>query len=105
MSVSAQLPPVKERYEIKYLRPRALIEPITRFISPYCSMDAFSARAKERFYLVNSLYFDTRGLEFLKQRLWGKESRFNTRTRAYGTGDAPPYFLEIKHKTGTCVKK
>ncbi|MEN8129497.1 MAG: polyphosphate polymerase domain-containing protein [Pseudomonadota bacterium] len=105
MTVSAQLPPVKERYELKYMIPREMVEPITRFISPYCSMDAFSARTEGNFYPVNSLYFDTRGLEFLKQRLWGKESRFNMRARAYGNGDAPPYFLEIKHKTGTCVKK
>jgi len=105
MSVSAQLPPVKERYELKYMIPREMVDPITRFISPYCSMDAFSAKADDGFYPVNSLYFDTRGLEFLKQRLWGKESRFNMRARAYGNGDKPPYFLEIKHKTGTCVKK
>lgn len=105
MFVSAQLPPVKERYEIKYLIPRELIEPISRFISPYCEMDAFSAGANEYFYPVNSLYFDTRGLEFLNQRLGGKESRFNMRARAYGGGGLPPYFLEIKHKTGTFVRK
>ncbi len=75
------------------------------FISPYCSMDAFSARAEKRFYPVNSLGFGKRGLEVLKQRLWGNESRFNMRARAYDNGDAAPYFLEIKHKTGTCVKK
>jgi SPX domain protein involved in polyphosphate accumulation len=105
MSISAQLPPVKERYELKYLIPREMVEPITRFISPYCSMDAHSASAPEQFYRVNSLYFDTRGLEFLKQRMLGQESRFNMRARAYGDGDKPPYFLEIKHKSGTCVKK
>ena len=82
-----------------------MVEPITRFISPYCSMDAFSAQADDSFYTVNSLYFDTRGLEFLRQRLDGCESRFNMRARAYADGDKPPYFLEIKHKTGTCVKK
>lgn len=105
MAISAQLPPVKERYELKYLIPSEMVGPITRFISPYCSMDAFSERAAGHFYPVNSLYFDTLGLEFLKQRLWGKDGRFNMRARAYGKGDAPPYFLEIKHKTGNCVRK
>jgi len=105
MAISLQLPPVKERYELKYMIPREMVEPITRFISPYCTMDAHSDNAKEHFYAVNSLYFDTRGREFLNQRLHGRESRFNMRARAYGNGDEPPYFLEIKHKTGTCVKK
>ncbi len=105
MAVSAQLPPVIERYELKYLIPREMVEPITRFISPYCEMDAFSVSAPEKFYKVNSLYFDTPGLEFLKQRMLGRESRFNMRARAYADGNKPPFFLEIKQKTGSGVKK
>ena len=105
MSISAQLPPVKERYELKYLIPMEMVDPITRFISPYCAMDVFSEGADDSFYAVNSLYFDTRQLEFLRQRLDGRESRFNMRARSYGDGRKPPYFLEIKHKNGTCVKK
>lgn len=105
MAVAAQLPPVKERYELKYLVPWDLVEPLSRFIEPYCAMDAFSDSSADGFYVVNSLYFDTRGYEFLKQRLWGRDTRFNMRVRSYGAGDQPPYFMEIKHKTGTCVKK
>ena len=99
------LPPVLERHELKYLIPYGLVEPVTSFIAPYCSLDYFSSLADNHFYQVNSLYFDTRSLEFLQQRLYGKDSRFNMRVRAYANGDKAPYFMEVKHKLGAIVKK
>jgi len=107
MAEKITLPAVLERYELKYLIPMSYVEPITQFISPYCDYDYFSLQAKDEdyFYRVNSLYFDTRSYEFLKQRLWGRDTRFNMRVRNYGEGKEPPYFMEIKHKTGTYVKK
>ncbi|MFQ5544160.1 MAG: polyphosphate polymerase domain-containing protein [Nitrospiria bacterium] len=109
MSEIIHLPPVMERYEIKYLIPWSYVEPITQFIRPYCSMDYHSMQAKTEnyFYLVNNLYFDTPGYEFLKQRISGKQIRFNMRVRTYGDGEKPPYFLEVKHRTGiqAVVKK
>lgn len=105
MSVRNELPPVLERYELKYLVPYSYIEPIARFIEPYCSLDYYSSKSEDNFYVVNSLYFDTFGYEFLKQRLWGKEERFNMRVRAYADGKQPPYYMEIKHKIGSTVKK
>lgn len=101
------LPAVLERYELKYLIPLSYVEPITQFLAPYCQLDYFSVQAQDadHFYRVNSLYFDTRNYEFLKRRLWGHDSRFNMRVRTYGEGNAPPYFMEIKHKTGPFVKK
>ncbi|MBC8210645.1 MAG: polyphosphate polymerase domain-containing protein [Gammaproteobacteria bacterium] len=104
-AVLSNLPPVLERHELKYLVPYELVEPITRFISPYCSLDHYSSLAEDHFYVVNSLYFDTRGLELLQQRMNGKDSRFNMRVRAYADGDKAPYFMEIKHKIGSIVKK
>ncbi len=104
-SVLNNLPPVLERHELKYLIPYSYVEPITAFIAPYCSLDHYSSLADNHFYVVNSLYFDTRGLEFLKQRMNGKDSRFNMRVRAYADGDKAPYFMEIKHKIGSIVKK
>ena len=104
-SVLNKLPPVLERYELKYLVPRSYIEPITDFISPYCSLDHYSDISENNFYVVNSLYFDTPGFEFLKQRMNGKDSRFNMRVRAYAEGDKAPYFMEIKHKTSGIIKK
>lgn len=94
-----------DRYELKYLIPLSYVEPISDFIAPYCELDKHSLIAKNNFYTVNSLYMDSRGNEFLKQRLWGKDSRFNMRARAYGDGNSPPYFLEVKRKSGSGVKK
>ncbi len=100
-----KLPPTLLRYELKYAIPREMVEPIKRFIAPYCSMDYHSAQSEDNFYTVNSLYFDTRNCEFLEQRLWGKDLRFNMRVRFYGDGTKPPYHLEIKQKVGGGIKK
>ena len=99
------LPPVLERHELKYLIPMSYVEPITYFLRPYCQLDYFSEQSADTYYVVNSLYFDTRGLEFLQQRLYGKDGRFNIRVRSYTEAGDPPYFMEIKHKTGVAVKK
>ncbi len=98
------LPPVLERHELKYLIPLSLVEPISQYISPYCKLDFHSVEADNQFYQVNNLYFDTQNCQFLEQRLWGRDRRFNMRVRAYADGK-PPYFLEIKHKMGCSVKK
>jgi SPX domain protein involved in polyphosphate accumulation len=102
MSALTTLPPVLERYELKYLIPMAYVEPISDFISLYCALDAHSEVAKPNghFYAVNSLYFDTPGHEFFKQRIDGQARRVNMRARTYGDGSQPPYFLEIKQRMG-----
>ena len=96
---------VLERHELKYLIPYSYVEPISRFIAPYCQLDYYSSLAENNFYDVNSLYFDTHNLEFLKKRMYGTDSRVNMRVRAYGDGTKAPYFLEIKHKKRAVVKK
>jgi SPX domain protein involved in polyphosphate accumulation len=102
MSTLNSLPPVLERYELKYLIPMAYVEPISDFIGLYCTLDAHSEVAKSNghFYAVNSLYFDTPGHEFFKQRVEGQARRVNMRARTYGDGSQPPYFLEIKQRVG-----
>lgn len=105
MAVMASLPPTIERHELKYAIPEHYIEPICRFIEPYCSLDSHSSITTDQYYQVNSLYFDTRSLEFLQQRLYGKDGRFNVRVRCYGDAGEPPYFLEIKQKSGVTGKK
>jgi len=100
MAIISALPPTLERHELKYAIPYRYVESISQFIRPYCDLDYHSAIVEDNFYLVNSLYFDTYGMEFLKQRLWGKDGRFNMRVRFYGDTGDPPYFLEIKQKKG-----
>jgi SPX domain protein involved in polyphosphate accumulation len=101
-SAQHSLPPVLERYELKYLVPVAYVEPISDFLSLYCVLDAHAqaASANGHFYAVNSLYFDTPGHEFFKQRVDGQARRVNMRARTYGDGSQPPYFLEIKQRVG-----
>ncbi len=96
------LPPVLERYELKYLIPYEYVEPITDFLMVYCSLDHYSEIAADNnyFYKISTLYLDTPNYEFLRQRVEGKAIRFNMRARAYGDGDKAPYFLEIKNRTG-----
>ena len=99
------LPPVIERYELKYVIPYSLVEPISDYLAPYCAYDHHSMAYADRFYPVNSLYFDTPNHRFLKQRMYGVDRRFNMRVRAYGDGEEGPYFAEIKFKSATSVKK
>lgn len=103
------LPPVLERYELKYLIPWEYVEPMTDFLTVYCSLDYYSELAENNdyFYTISTLYFDTPNHEFLRQRMEGKAIRFNMRARAYGNGEKAPYFLEIKNRSGIAgvVKK
>jgi SPX domain protein involved in polyphosphate accumulation len=105
MAIRKELPATLDRYELKYLIPWSYVEPVSRFVETYCDLDYHSARSADHFYRVNTLYFDTPACEFLKQRLWGKTNRFNMRVRSYGDGTGGPYYMEIKHRRNTTVKK
>lgn len=94
-----------ERHELKYVIPYALVERISQYVSPYCELDEHSATSSNGFYQVNSLYFDTPGSQFLTSRLWGSDSRFNMRARAYSDDPGASVFLEVKHRRATISKK
>jgi hypothetical protein len=100
-----ELPAVIERFEMKYTIPFSMIEPISNFISPYCSMDKYSTISDDKFYIINSLYFDTPDFLFLRNRMRRVENRFNMRIRSYGEDPRQPFFLEIKQRRGDTVKK
>ncbi len=102
---TATTPSLLDRYEAKYLIPRQLINPIVNFISPYCAFDKHSALSEDRFYKVNSLYFDTPDYLFLRQRMNKAERRFNMRIRSYGDDPEFPYFFEIKQRIGDIIRK
>lgn len=99
------LPPVLERYELKFTIPFEYIEPISQFVAPYCSMDKYSTNSENNFYRVNNLYLDSPNFLFLKKRMEGAENRFNMRVRSYGNNPTMPYFVEIKQKLGSIIKK
>ena len=99
------IPPVLERYESKYTIPFSMVDDISRFIEPYCSMDAYSEKSPDLYYTINSLYFDTPDYLFLKLRLQKADNRFNMRVRTYGEDPILPWFFEIKHKRGDIMRK
>lgn len=94
-----------ERYELKFLIPEDLIEPISDFVSIYCELDPYSEREKDKFYKVNNIYLDSPSFLFLQKRLAGIDHRFNMRIRSYGETPSFPFFCEVKHKTMGIVKK
>jgi len=100
-----EIPNILERYELKYHIPFELIEPISDFVRPYCYLDEYSAREENGFYIINNLYLDSPFYTFLNNRLEGAEKRFNMRIRTYGMNPVPPYFFEIKYKTGDIIRK
>jgi len=102
---AATTPSLLDRYEAKYLIPMQMIDPIVQFIKPWCSYDKHSALSEDRFYKVNSLYFDTPDFLFLRQRLHKAEKRFNMRIRSYGDAPIFPYFFEIKQRLGDIIRK
>jgi len=99
------LPPVLERYELKFTIPFDYVEPISQFVAPYCTMDKFSVITPGNFYRVNNLYLDSPNFLFLKKRMDGADNRFNMRVRSYGDDPSMPYFVEIKQKKGNIIKK
>ncbi len=99
------IPPVLERYEAKYTIPFDMVDEISKFIEPYCSLDTYSEKSPDLFYTINSLYFDTPSYLFLMMRLRRAESRFNMRVRTYGEKPSLPWFLEIKYKRGDIMRK
>lgn len=94
-----------DRYELKFTVPKGMVAGICSFIAPYCRFDGHSEASPDHRYTVNSLYLDTPRHLFLRQRLEKVEKRFNMRIRAYGDHPKPPFFLEVKHRTGDIIRK
>jgi SPX domain protein involved in polyphosphate accumulation len=98
-------PALLDRFESKYAIPIHLVDQIIQFIQPYCSHDKYSALSPDRYYIINSLYFDTPDFLFLRKRILKAERRFNMRIRCYGDNPTFPYFFEIKQRIGDIVRK
>lgn len=94
-----------ERYELKYLIPLSMVEPISQMVEAYCDMDHYSEVAPDKFYTINSLYLDTPRFFLFRSKEVAGAFNFNMRVRAYGDGLNPPYFCEIKYKIRDFVKK
>lgn len=104
MAVGPVSPLVLERYELKYLIPFSMVEPISRYVEAFCDMDYYSQISPDHFYTINSLYFETPNYHFIraKENLTGKMS---LRVRSYGDKPKAPYYFETKEKTAEFSKK
>lgn len=103
--MEASSPLFFERYELKYLIPEEMIEPISQYAETYCVLDPYSDRSPDKFYGVNNLYLDTPNFLFLERRKAGMDDRFNLRIRSYGDNPVPPFFFEVKFKSRGFIKK
>lgn len=94
-----------ERYELKYLIPLELVEPISRYVEVFCDMDYYSTISPDQYYIINSLYLDTPSLYLLRFKELAGAYNFNMRIRSYGEIPQAPYFFEIKYKLREFVRK
>jgi hypothetical protein len=104
-TVDAVSPLILERYELKYLIPLELVEPISQFVEMYCEMDYYSQIEAEHFYIINSLYFDSDDFKIFNYKQHSQANRFNLRIRSYGRAPVPPYFFEVKKKSNDVIRK
>ncbi len=105
MQTQQEMPSLLERYELKYHIPESMVEPISEFVSIYCSKDKYSEYSEDGFYDIYSLYLDTPDLLFLRKRTEGAENRFNMRIRVYDCKSCLPCFFEVKQKINNIVRK
>lgn len=87
-----------DRYEAKYIITRDMIEPMKRFIKPYCDYDKHCEAAGGQYRIV-TLQLDNPAMSLHGAKEWEATHRFKLRVRTYGipAGNAP-VFLEIKRK-------
>lgn len=97
-------PTVMDRYELKYLIPLSMVEPISRYVEMYCNMDYYSQISPDGFYTINSLYFETPNFFFMRNKV-NHTNRFSVRVRSYGDAPQAPYYCETKEKIGNFSKK
>lgn len=97
-------PLVLERYELKYLIPFSLVEPISRYVEIFCDMDYYSRISHDSFYTINSLYFESPTYYFMRNKT-NQTGRFSLRVRSYGDAPQAPYYFETKEKVADFSKK
>lgn len=97
-------PLVLERYELKYLIHESMVEPISRYVEHFCVMDYFSEISHDKFYTINSLYFESPTYHFMRAKE-NQTARFSLRVRSYGDHPKAPFYFETKQKIADFSKK
>jgi SPX domain protein involved in polyphosphate accumulation len=93
------------RRELKFQIPQSLVEPICRYMEPYCEMDKYSQIAPDHYYTINSLYLDNDQMLLLERKRLNLPRRFSMRIRSYGKRATFPAFMEIKGKQDMFIHK
>ena len=95
-----------KRREYKFLIHKEKLTAFRKAIAPYLQLDKYSARKSDHRYTVRSIYYDTRQLEFYREKIEGIKIRKKIRVRGYDGRDDHQYlFLEIKRKENDRIFK
>jgi len=102
---SPSSPLLLDRYELKFLVKSHLVEEISRMVENYCELDYYSQISPSKYYVINSLYCDSFNFKLLRAKIVDLGQRFNVRLRSYGQEPKPPFYLEVKNKKESFIKK
>ncbi len=97
---------IPDRHELKYVVPEWQVDAVRDAIRPFCRLDGHAQARADRQYAIQSVYFDTPGLDLYRVTRERRARRFKVRARAYGErADEGAVFLEVKTKLKGLVKK
>ncbi len=99
----AETSTVLVRHEAKYIIPPSMMEPIRRYIAPFCRPDPHG-HGSPQCYRITTLQLDGPGLPLHHAKKNESANRFKLRVRTYDQPDSP-VFLEVKRKLGQVVVK
>jgi hypothetical protein len=94
-----------QRYETKYIIPKAMVSEIRELIRPFCEPDP-NGTGSPPTYVITTLQLDSPELSLHHAKLWDLVDRFKLRVRTYGdpVGEAP-VFMEVKAKDRNTILK
>ncbi len=95
----------KQRFELKYLIPLTLVEPIRDYVSSYLEMDYHSARFPDFAYPIHSLYLDSEDMKLYQNTINGDRNRYKLRVRYYEQNGKSPLFFEVKTRRDAVIQK
>lgn len=93
------------RYECKYLIRDSIAREISRYISPFVTVDPHASESHDNAYDIYSLYLDTPDLRLFWESQNGLLNRIKLRIRFYTMVDDCPAFMEIKRRHDRLVLK
>lgn len=94
------------RHEYKYLIPDSVLPKFRNDLIPFLEHDKHAAKKENKGYLVRSIYFDNRKLEYYHEKVEGIKVRRKVRIRGYNyTEGKNLIFLEIKKKYENYIYK